>query len=262
MNIYNNINEIINIIPNNRMLNADCLEAMKFIKDKSIDFIFCDLPYGQIKAKFDKQIDLNRLWEEYNRIIKDNGAIALFAANPFDKILGCSNLKMLKYEWIWHKTQGTNYLNAKKSPLKCHENILIFYKNNPTYNPQITTGHTPVHSYTKLASVQNKTEVYGTIKKDMSGGGSTERMPRSVLTFASDKQINKSTGFIHPNQKPLKLIEYMIKTYTNEGDLILDNCAGSGTTGLGCKNLKRDYILIEKEQRFYEMIIKRLNLNI
>ena len=265
MNIFNNIDEVIkfgNYIPSNSIINADCLEAMKYIKDKSISFILADLPYGSTRAEFDNQINLEKLWEQYNRVIKDDGAIALFAANPFDKILGCSNLKMLKYEWIWHKTQGTGFLNAKKQPLRCHENILIFYKKPPTYNPQKTTGHKPINSYTKKASVQNKTELYGEVKQDVSGGGETDRYPRSVLIFPSDKQIMKSTPFMHPMQKPLALCEYFIKTYSNEGDLILDNVCGSGTTGVAAKNLKRDFILIEKEQRFYEMASNRLGINL
>jgi site-specific DNA-methyltransferase (adenine-specific) len=232
---------------------------MKNIDDKSIDFILADLPYGTTRAKFDNQINLTDLWAQYNRIIKDNGVISLFAASPFDKILACSNLEMLKYEWIWHKTQGTGFLNVKKQPLRCHENILIFYKKSPTYNPQKTQGHKPINSYTKKASVQNKTELYGTVKEDVSGGGETDRYPRSVLTFSSDKQIMKSTPFLHPMQKPVELIKYLIRTYTNEGDLVLDNVAGSGTTGVAAKLLNRDYILIEKEKRFYDMCVDRMN---
>ena len=260
MNVYHNMDEVISStqIPNNSIINADCLEAMKYIKDKSIDFIFADLPYQITRASFDIQIDLVKLWEQYNRIIKDNGCIALFAASPFDKILGCSNLKMLKYEWIWRKTQSTGFFNAKQRPLKQHENILIYFKRQPTYNPQKTTGHEPIHSYIKLASIQNKTELYGKVNKDVSGGGETDRYPVSVLTFPSDKQKNKYTEFKHGNQKPLALCEYMVKTYTNEGDLVLDNTCGSGTIGLAAKNLNRNYIMIEKEERFFKMTLNRL----
>ena len=245
-------------IQRNNIYHGDCLDIMKFIPDESIDMILADLPYGTTKAAFDSVIDLTKLWEQYNRIIKPNGAILLFAQTPFDKVLGASNIKMLKYEWIWEKTQATGFLNAKKMPMKAHENILVFYKNAPTYNPQKTTGHKPVNSYTKKAKVQNKTELYGAVKEDVSGGGETDRYPRSVLVYPSDKQIMKSTPFLHPMQKPLALCEYFIKTYTNEGDVILDNVCGSGTTGVAAKNLKRDYILIEKEERFYEMSCKRL----
>lgn len=236
----------------------DCFNIFPLIKDKSIDMILCDLPYNTTKAKWDNALDLELLWNHYRRIIKDNGAILLFAQTPFDKILGCSNLEWLRYEWIWEKTQATGWLNAKKMPMKAHENILVFYKNPPTYNPQKTTGHKPMHSYTKKPEVQNKTELYGAMNKVISGGGDTDRYPRSVLTFPSDKQKTKLDGTIHPTQKPLALCEYLIKTYTNEGDLVLDNTAGSGTTGLAAENLNRNYILIEKEEKWCEVIKKRI----
>ena len=249
-------------INRNTIHHGDCLEIMKDIQDKSVDFILADLPYGSTRAQFDNQIDLVKLWEHYTRIIKPNGAIALFAQTPFDKVLGCSNLKWLKYEWIWHKTQATGFLNAKKMPMKAHESILIFYDKAPLYNPQKTTGHKPINSYTKRAIVQNKTELYGNVNQDVSGGGETDRYPRSVLIFPSDKQTMKNTPYLHPMQKPLALCEYFIKTYTNEGDLVLDNVCGSGTTGVAAKNLKRDFILIDKEQRFYEMSSARLGINL
>jgi len=239
----------------NTIHKGDCLELMpKLIKDKSIDMIFCDLPYGTTKCKWDSLIDLPKLWSEYERVIKDNGVILLFAQSPFDKVLGASNLKLLKYEWIWEKTQATGHLNAKKMPMKAHENILVFYKKLPTYNPQKTNGHKPINSYTKYIKTQNNTEIYGEMKRKISGGGETDRYPRSVITFASDKQ----KSCLHPTQKPLSLIEYMIKTYTNEGYLILDNTCGSGTTGLGAKNLNRNYIMIEQDPKYYEIACKRV----
>jgi DNA modification methylase len=201
------------------------------------------------------------LWSEYERVIKDNGVILLFAQSPFDKVLGASNLKLLRYEWIWEKTQATGHLNAKKMPMKAHENILVFYKKLPTYNPQKTTGHERKVSkgYQRDICIARREEKWGdnylygkeTTAPDYD---STERYPRSVLTFASDKQKSK----LHPTQKPLSLIEYMIRTYTNEGDLILDNTCGSGTTGLGAKNLKRDYIMMEKDPEHYETACKRV----
>lgn len=246
------------MLPRNSIHNGDCLDIMKLIDDESIDLICADLPYGTTRAAFDSVIDLKLLWEQYNRIIKPNGAILLFAQTPFDKVLGASNISMLKYEWIWEKTQATGFLNAKKMPMKAHENVLVYYKKAPTYNPQKTTGHKPINSYTKKAAVQNKTELYGDVKVDVSGGGETDRYPRSVLVYPSDKQIMKNTPYLHPMQKPLALCEYLIKTYTNEGDLVLDNVCGSGTTGVAAKNLKRDYILIEKEERFFNMASQRL----
>jgi site-specific DNA-methyltransferase (adenine-specific) len=259
MNIFNDTPK--QSIPRNSIINDDCLEAMKFIEEKSIDLILTDLPFGITQCSFDVRIDLNKLWFDYKRIIKDNGVILLFAATPFNIILGASNLEMLKYEWIWEKTQAVGHLNSKKRPMSAHEYVMVFYNKQPKYNPQMTVGHTPTHYALKKASIHNKSEVYGKTNKDIESGGSTERFPRSVLKFASDKQINKSNGFLHPNQKPIKLIEYLIKTYTNEGDLVLDSTAGSGTVGVACQNLKRDYILIEKELRFFEMTTKRIQEN-
>jgi DNA modification methylase len=239
----------------NKLYLGDCLEIMpNTIDDKSVDLILCDLPYGTTNCKWDTIIDLNKLWVEYKRVIKPNGAILLFAQTPFDKVLGSSNLGMLRYEWIWEKTQATGHLNAKKMPMKSHENILVFYNKKPTYNPQKTTGHKPINSYTKYVKTQNNTEIYGKVKKEISGGGETDRYPRSVLKFPSDKQ----TSCLHSTQKPLALCEYFIKTYTNEGDLVLDNTAGSGTTGLVAKNLNRNYILIEKDETYFKVIEERL----
>lgn len=237
---------------------GDCLELMKNIPDNSVDCIICDLPYGKIRAKWDSQIDLDLLWTEYKRIRKCNTPVILFADTPFDKKLGMSNFDELKYEWIWEKTQATGFFNAKKMPMKSHENILIFYQNPPKYNPQKTTGHSPINTYTKKIDVCNKSEVYGKVTKEISGGGETDRYPRTVIKFASDKQKNKLNGTIHPTQKPLALMEYIVKTYTNEGDLILDNCMGSGTTCLAAKNLNRQYIGIEKDQEYYDIAVKRI----
>lgn len=238
----------------NKTYLGDCLEIMKDISDKSIDMILTDLPYGTTKAKWDSPIDLNKLWIQYKRIIKSNGAILLTAQTPFDKVLGMSNLEMLRYEWIWEKTQATGFLNAKKMPMKAHENILVFYKDLPTYNPQKTYGHKPVNSYTKTLQTQNNTELYGKMKRVIKGGGDTDRYPRSVQVFASDKQKD----YKFSTQKPLKLMQYFIKTYTNEGETVLDNCAGSGTTGLAAKNLKRNYIMIEKEPEIYRICVERV----
>ena len=233
------------------LLHGDCLELMKEIPDNSIDMILCDLPYGTTQNKWDSVINLEELWEQYNRIIKDNGAILLFAQTPFDKILGCSNIQMLRYEWIWEKTTATGHLNAKKMPMKAHENRLVFYKKLPIYNPQKTTGHTPVHNYTKY---QDDGSNYGKTKVGVSGGGSTERYPRSVQVFKTDKQ----KAALHPTQKPVALLEYMIKTYTNENDLVLDNCMGSGSTGVACINTNRRFIGMELEEKYFEIAKDRI----
>lgn len=237
---------------------GDCIDLMSLIPDKSIDMILCDLPYGTTKCSWDSIIPLDKLWEHYKRIIKDRCPIILFAQSPFDKILGSSNIKWLKYEWIWEKTQATGFLNAKKMPLKAHENILVFYNKSPKFYPQKTQGHTPIHSYTKRKEIQNKTEVYGKVNKTISGGGETDRYPRSILKFKSDKQKNKLNGNIHPTQKPIALCEYLIKSYTDKGDLVLDNCAGSFTTSVACVNLDRKYIGIEKEEKYFNIGIRRI----
>ena len=252
MNTFN-INDIKNIgeIPINNIVNADCLEAMNYIKDKSIDLILADLPFGTTNCKWDSIIPLDEMWKHYNRIIKDNGAIVLFAQTPFDKVLGCSNLSMLRYEWIWEKTQATGHLNAKKTPMKAHENILVFYKKQPTYNPIKTQNHKRKVSTAHHKRNTSTGEIYGK-SDDFKDYDSTERYPRSVQVFASDKQkLN-----LHSTQKPIALIEYLIKTYSNEGDLVLDNVCGSGTCGCGCKNLNRNFIMIEKDEKYYNIAKK------
>jgi len=238
----------------NEIYLGDSLELMKQIKDKSIDFIFTDLPFGTTNCKWDSILDLDLLWIQYKRIIKDNGAILLFAQTPFDKVLGASNLKMLRYEWIWEKTQATGHLNAKKMPMKAHENLLVFYKKLPTYNFQKTTGHKRKVSTAHHKRNTSTGEIYNKCD-DFKSYDSTERYPRSVIKFASDKQkLN-----LHSTQKPLKLCEYFIKTYSNEGDLILDNTCGSGTSGVAAVKLKRNYIMMEKDEEIYNIAKNRIN---
>lgn len=246
-------------IKNNILINADCFDVFPLIEDKSIDAIITDLPYGTTKCKWDSILDLDKLWDSYKRILKDNGVVVLFAQTPFDKVLGCSNLEWLKYEWIWEKTQATGFLNAKKMPMKAHENILVFYNKTPKYNPQKTSGHKPMNSYTKRPEVQNRTSVYGKMNRVISGGGDTDRYPRSVQVFPSDKQKTKLDGTIHPTQKPIALLEMLVRTYTDEGDMFLDNTMGSGTTNLACLKLNRKSIGIEKEKEYYNIAVKRCN---
>lgn len=236
------------------ILHGDCFDLMPGLPDASVDMVLCDLPYGTTRCSWDSVVDLDELWKHYLRIVKPNGAIVLFAQAPFDKVLGVSNISMLRYEWVWEKTQATGHLNAKKMPMKAHENILVFYRSLPVYNPQITTGHKPVNSYTKRVEVQNRSGIYGYMGKELSGGGKTDRFPRSVLRFPSDKQRSS----LHPTQKPLALCEYLIATYTNPGDLVLDNCAGSGTTGLAAQNLGRRFVLMEKEEKYFQICKQRI----
>lgn len=259
MEYFNNLNFDYVKFNDTILINDDCFNIFPNIKDNSIDAIICDLPYGTTKCAWDSILPLDRLWDEYKRIIKDNGVIILFAQTPFDKVLGVSNLEWLKYEWIWEKPQATGYFNAKKMPMKAHENILVFYNKLPKFFPQKTTGHKPVNRYTKRIDVCNKTEVYGKVSKETSGGGETDRYPRSVQVFSSDKQKNKLDGTIHPTQKPLSLLEMLIKSYTEEGDLILDNTMGSGTTNLAALRLNRKSIGIEKDIKYFDIAVRRLN---
>lgn len=238
----------------NKPINADCFNVLPNILDKSIDFILCDLPYGTTKARWDSKLPLDLLWYEYNRVIKDNGAIVLFAQTPFDKVLGSSNLDMLRYEWIWEKSSATGHLNAKRMPMKAHENLLVFYKKLPTYNFIKTVGHKRKVSTSFHKRSSKKTELYG--NHNLTTYDSTERYPRSVLKFPTDKQ--KSS--IHSTQKPVALLEYMIKTYTNEGEIVLDNCAGSFSTAEACINTNRNYICIEKDKDIFNLAIKERKL--
>ena len=236
----------------NKLYNDDCLHKMQFIDDKSIDAIITDLPYGQTaRNKWDSVIPFKPLWEQYERIIKDNGAIILFANGMFTADLMESNKKLWKYNLIWEKTQPTGFLNAKRMPLRFHEDICIFYKKLPTYNPQMTEGHTPVHSYTKHTTDGN---CYGATKTGISGGGSTQRYPRDVLQFKWDTQKIS----LHQCQKPVESCEYFIKTYTNPGDLVLDSCAGSCTTAVAALNTGRNYICFEKDKDIFEVGSKRV----
>ena len=204
------------------------------------------------------------LWEQYNRIIKDRGAILLFAQTPFDKVLGVSNLKHLRYEIIWQKTAPTGFLNAKKMPMKAHENILVFYKKLPIYNPQMTQGHP--RKVTSNSSRQKSVERqrikaavsatnYNSYGESLEGYDSTERYPLSVQVFAKDQQKEN----YHPTQKPVALLEWLIKTYTNEGDLVLDNCMGSGSTGVACVDTNRDFIGFELNEQYFEIAKERIN---
>lgn len=233
------------------MVFGDCIEVMKSMAQSSVDMVLCDLPYGTTKSKWDIVIPFNDLWTCYRRVVKPNGAIVLFGAEPFASELRLSNKKMYKYDWVWDKVKGTGFLNAKKQPMRNHETISVFYDYQCTYNPQKTSGHARKAAF-KGAHLQ--TDVYG----KMRGGvayDSTERYPRSIQAFSTDTQ--KSA--IHPNQKPVNLLRFLIRTYTNEGDTVLDNCAGSGSVGVACIEENRNCFLIEKDRKHYENMIKRIN---
>jgi len=236
----------------NKTYLGDCLELMpKHLEDKSIDMIFCDLPYGTTQNKWDSIIPLDKLWSEYDRVIKDNGVICLTASQPFTSALISSNYKMFKHEWIWIKDKGSNFANTVREPMKEHEQVLVFSYGKWTYN-RIMEERKGAGSKAigRINKHYKKSVNYGLFK------GSN--IPVKKLRVPSSLQkFNRETG-LHPTQKPLSLIEYMIKTYTNEGDLILDNCAGSGTTGLGAKNLGRNFIMMEQDPKYFEVAKARV----
>jgi len=242
------------MIAPNSIINGDCLEVMKDIDDRSIDCIICDLPYGITACKWDLVIPFDRLWEQYKRVIKPNGAIALFGSQPFTSALVMSNPKWFKYEWIWEKTKAPSALLANKQPLRYHENILVFYQNQPTYIPQKT--FIGIQDRRKTFSRRKDNwegftgcSLYSQAKKDTGW-----RFPKSVVKANNSNK----TGLFAPTQKPVALIEYLIKTYTQEGELILDNTAGSGTLAIAAINTNRRYICIEKDEHYFEVMRTRI----
>lgn len=239
---------------------GDCLEIMKSIPDGTVDMILCDLPYGTTRCHWDTVIPFSPLWAQYNRIIKKNGAILLFSAQPFTTNLINSNRKMFRYEIIWEKTQVAGFLNAKKMPLRTHENICVFYKHLPTYNPQMKIVERSDVGRKRQNS--GRGQQYNEFRRDDWHYVETgKRYPTDVVKFSSWNgalfgKTEKATK--HPTQKPVDLCEYLIKTYTNESETVLDNCAGSMTTGIACINTNRNYILIEKDMDIYKNGLNRL----
>ncbi|MDR1887715.1 MAG: site-specific DNA-methyltransferase [Prevotellaceae bacterium] len=236
----------------NRVIQGDCLEVMPDIPDKSIDMILCDLPYGTTQNKWDSVIDLPKLWKEYGRVIKDNGVIALTAQGLFTARLILSNEKWFRYKIVWIKSKSTNFLNAGKQPLRKHEDICIFYKRQPTYNPQMTNGE----AYDKKIRKDQYTDSYGDFKpcRVRSDG---ERYPNDVVCFEEQQQSDDFVYFktaesegpvYHPTQKPVELGRYLIRTFTNRGDIVLDNACGSGSFLLSAMLEGRRYVGIEKNE--------------
>lgn len=235
-----------------RLIHGDCLKEMDSIPDGSIDMILCDLPYGTTQNKWDSVIPLDGLWAQYKRVIKTGGCITLFSQQPFSASLIVSNLKWFRYEWIWRKSQGTGFLNANRMPLKIHENILIFYDKLPLYNPQKEKGY----PYYRALSGK-KTTNYGKYDAWISESKDGSRYPVDVVEFP---QVNCSKeGKHHPTQKPVPLLEYLIKTYTNEGDVVLDNCMGSGSTGVACVSTGRNFIGIELDEGYFKIAQERID---
>jgi DNA modification methylase len=223
---------------------------MKEIDDKSIDMILADLPYGTTACKWDTIIPFEPLWEQYKRIIKDNGAIVLTASQPFTSALVMSNIKMFKYEWIYKKTKATGFFDAKKRPLNDYEDVCVFYSKQPIYHPQMKEAD---RIYKRGFVKRKKSDCYGE-EKDFEQKETGSRYPKRIIEI----QNADTKDIVHPTQKPVALFEYLIKTYTNEGDLVLDNVCGSGTTGVACKNLNRNYILIEQDEKYCRIAEERI----
>lgn len=240
----------------NTIYNEDCLEGMKRISDGSVDMILADLPYGVTKNKWDSVIPLDELWEHYKRVIKENGAIVLFGQGLFTAGLMFSNEKMYRYNLIWEKDRPSGFLNAKRMPLRSHEDIIVFYRKLPTYNPQFWEGE-PLHGMgSKFKEGQLGNNNYGKFDSHKNPSakreGDTKKYPRSVLSF------KKEHPPIHPTQKPVALFEYLIKTYTNKGETVLDNCMGSGTTAIACLNTDRQYIGFELDEEYHKLSLERI----
>lgn len=243
------------LVGTNVLYLSDCFEVFPLIENKSVDMILCDLPYGTTQNKYDVVIPFDKLWKEYERVIKDNGAIVLFGQGLFFVDLINSNRKLYRYDLVWNKELISGFLNANRMPLRQHENIAVFYKKLPTYHPQFTEGK-PLHSKGNMyMNKDHKNSNYGKFEMtDDSRAGSTQKHPRSILTFQKPHpSIAK-----HPTEKSIDMLEWLIKTYTNEGELVLDNAMGSGTCGLACLKTNRRFIGIEKQDQYFQISVERM----
>lgn len=230
-----------------QLYHGDCLEIMKGIPDKSVDMVLADLPYGTTQNRWDIVIPFEPLWEQYRRVCKKNAAICLFGQMPFSAALVMSNPREFRYEWIWQKAQGSGFLNANRMPLRAHENILVFYETLPTYNPQ--KGKAKPY---KAKSGEKTSSNYGKFDGSWHTANNGDRYPVDILRFPAVRGD-------HPTQKPVPLLEYLIRTYTNEGETVLDNCMGSGSTGVACVNTGRDFIGIELDETYFKIAEQRIN---
>ena len=233
----------------NKIYNEDCLEGMKRIPDKSVDMILCDLPYGTTACKWDTIIPFEPLWEQYGRVIKDNGAIVLTASQPFTSALVMSNPKMFRCEWIWDKKMGSNFFNVKHQPLKVHEQVLVFSKKSPIYNPEMRKGKMRVKGSEKTYTGDSVLGTYTKTKKT-----NDLYYPTTMLEFSNANRKDNT----HPTQKPVELFEYLIRTYSAEGDTILDNCMGSGTTAIACLTTNRNFIGFELDENYHTVANDRI----
>jgi len=238
------------------LIHGDCLEIMKTIPDVSIDAIITDPPYGTTNCKWDAVIPFDLMWSELNRIVKDNGVIALFGNQPFSSLLVTSNLKMYKHDWVWKKTIPKGHLNSKKYPMKIYEMIHVFSKTTPKYNPQMWESK-PMNTVYKSGG-NGKDSTYNFMKTiNQDNINRTSRFPQDVIEFT--ELTGNSKQRVHPTQKPVELMEYLVKTYTNENDTVLDFTMGSGTTGVACKNFNRNFIGIEKDDNYFKIASNRIN---
>jgi DNA modification methylase len=243
------------LVSGSALVNADCFDIFPFIADKSVDAIIADLPYGTTNCKWDSVLPLDKLWNEYKRVLKPNGVIVLTSTQPFTSVLISSNLKMFKYEWIWQKSHATGHLNAKKQPMRQHENICVFYEKQCVYNPQMIKK-SYLDKRTKSGQFE-KVDVYNSFTKVERQIDVTEGYPKTIQYFATP--FKGGEGGKHPTQKPISLMEYLILTYTNEKDIVLDNTMGSGTTGVACKKTGRHFIGIEKDEKYFEIAVSRVS---
>ena len=242
-----------------KIYNEDCLTGMQKMDDKSVDCIICDLPYGTTSLKWDSIIPFDKLWEQYNRIIKDNGVIALFGSEPFSSQLRISNIKNYKYDWYWNKVQGTGFSACKKQPLRVIETISIFYKKQPTYNPQMITREKIIDSTNwKQDKRISENSRFTSTDNSLSRKVYDKKYPINYIEINRASNECNNTKRLHPTQKPVELLEYLIKTYTKEDDLVLDNCMGSGSTGIACLNTNRNFIGIEKDDNYFNIAKERI----
>ena len=238
-----------------KLMQGDCLERMKELPDASVDMILADPPYGTTSCKWDSIIPLDPMWEQLKRIIKPNGAIVMTASQPFTTTLIASNMRMFKYCWVWEKNLKTGNLNARRMPMGGHEDIVVFCKGSPTYNPQKRIRTIEVPSGNKKNS---RTSVYGSQREDYVNRQSDKINPDTVIR--NIKCVHNSTGKVHPTQKPVALMEYLIKTYTNDGDTVLDFTCGSGSTGVACVNTNRSFIGIELDPSYFKIAEQRIEV--
>lgn len=235
----------------NKIFNCDCLEGLKDIPDNSVDCIITDPPYGTTDCTWDKTVDLNLMWEQFLRVTKENAAIVIFSQMPFGAELVLSNKKIYRYEWIWQKNCAVGFMNAKKMPLRCHENILVFYRKLPTYNPQFTQGKPYLRKNYAFSLI------YSNQKSVTTNNADGKRYPVDILKFNIPKKRTEKQP--HPTQKPVALIEYLIKTYTNEGEIVLDPFIGSGTTAVACIKSDRNFVGYELDEKYFEICQKRID---